>query len=289
MVRSSAGRRRVALSALAASLAVVASGCVAASSPPPPPKPTVIVYGDSLIDQSKSYIQTTISRQRSSWQQVYRQYPGTALCDWLDNMQADSNLNAKVVVIEFSGNDLTPCMAGAPSGSPAWVNRYTADATTAANIWKARGVKVLFVGAPRGVCMTPPHPLDTIYQSVATAKQQSFTDAAELSLVVQLQPAPPGTGSLVAPPKAPQYAPGTAPEAALTASSTWPCPAPIAPTWTFAFDMPCRAREATSADCVNGLIQVRDGTAVAPGGHFTPSGASRFGEAIGTQAVALMT
>jgi hypothetical protein len=204
-------------------------------------------------------------------------------------MRADSNLNAKVVVIEFSGNDMTPCMSNAPAGSTAWIDRYTADATSAANIWKARGVKVLFVAPPRGVCLTPPHPLDAVYQSVAAAKQMTFTSAAQAALVVQLQPATPGTGSLIAAPRTPHYAPGTEPEPALTASSTWPCPAPDVPTSTFAFEMPCRAREATAPECVNELIQVRDGTAQAPGGHFTPSGASRFGEAIANQAVALMT
>jgi len=281
------GSRKVAFASLLGVVGFLAAGCVSAA--PPPPAPTVIVYGDSLITQSKADVEAAITRQRGSWRQVYRHYPGTALCDWLDAMRADSNLNAKVVVIEFSGNDLTPCMSNAPAGTTAWINRYTADATSAANIWKARGVKVLFVGGPRGVCLTPPHPLDAVYQSVAAAKQMTFTSAAESALVVQLQPATPGTGSLIAAPSAPHYAPGATPEPTLTASSTWPCPAPDVPTWTFAFEMPCRAREATAPDCRNGVIQVRDGTAQAPGGHFTPSGASRFGEAIANQAVALMT
>src|SRR5262245_7010464 len=40
-----------------------------------------------------------------------RTFGGTAICDWFDEMRADvDQIRPAVVVIEFSGNALTPCM-----------------------------------------------------------------------------------------------------------------------------------------------------------------------------------
>jgi hypothetical protein len=118
----------------------------------------------------------------------------------------------------------------------------------------------------------------------------AFSNAAELALTVMLQPAPTGATSpaVVESASAPVYSAATEPEAALTAATTWPCAAPATSTLTFAFEMPCRSSELSNAACVGGLIAVRDGTAAAPGGHFSASGASRFGQAIAAQTVPLM-
>ena len=265
-------------------LALAAAGCI----PAPPPPPSIIVYGDSLTSQSSSYIGYFLAQQRPGWNRYFRSYGGTAICDYLDEMNADGNLNAKVVVIQFSGNDMSPCMAGSPAESAAWFARYRTDASYAANLWKARGARVLFVGNPRGVCAQPPHPLDDVYRQVAAQYGMRFTDAPALALTVELQPA---EGAPTAPPIDPLTA--AASEPALVAASQWPCAAPAVPTRVFAFAMPCLSFEDAAHGCVGGSIAVRDGTAGAPGAHFDrhgsySAGGFRFGVNIATEAARLM-
>jgi hypothetical protein len=62
------------------------------------------MYGDSLLESAAPYVRST--------DQV-RAFGGTALCDWVDNMAAASVLEQpSVMVVEFVGNNLTPCMNG---------------------------------------------------------------------------------------------------------------------------------------------------------------------------------
>lgn len=64
----------------------------------------VLVYGDSLIEQASPYLRST--------DQV-RAFGGTALCDWVDKMARAATVEQpSVMVVEFVGNDLTPCMQG---------------------------------------------------------------------------------------------------------------------------------------------------------------------------------
>jgi hypothetical protein len=291
-------RRMVTLGVVGAVI-VMAAGCIA---PPPPPPPTVIVYGDSLTFQSASYVNAVVAQQRPGWRVIDRDLGGSALCDWLPAMAADSGLNARVVVIQFSGNALTPCMAGLSVDTPPWVAKYQADAETAAALWTARGVKLLFVGNPRGVCSSMPHPLDVGYQTVAGKYGATFSDAPEQSLTVDSgtlgsgQPVsslgPPGTQSAVTV------------EPQVRAASAWPCSPPLNPGRVFAFEMPCLPSDTANGVCGQDLpnfARVRDGTPSAPGGHFcTPvpgpdpcpgysSGVFRFGGAIAIAAIALMT
>lgn len=249
--------------------------------PPPPPPPTVIVYGDSLTNGSQGFIQAGIAQRRPGWRVVVRSYGGTAICDWFGHMQQDSNLNARLVVIQFSGNLLTPCVAGIASGSSAHVAKYTADAHSAASIWTQRGVKVLFVGNPGPFLEPPPlaptpHLLDAAYELVATARAASgvsFSNLPEMALAV------PDLSNPVQ--------------------------------FVFPLRMPCLSSELTQPGCVLDFtdntykIQVRDGLPPDAGsptlrGHFCPvahaspcpvyaSGAFRFGDAIAAAAAPLMT
>jgi len=282
----SRGRHAVGLTLVFAFVAVTAVACV----PAPPPPPSIVFYGDSITSETQSYVEFLLAKQRPGWRRYFRTYGGTAICDYLDEMRADGNLNAKVVVIQFSGNALSPCMAGIAPETLNWYLKYRSDATTAASIWKARGTRVLFVGNLRGVCATPPHQLDATYRSVATQYGMRFTDAPSLALTVVLEPAAAGSAA-AAPPAV--YAAGTKPEPTLVAASSWPCSAPTAPTRVFAFQMPCLSFEDAAHGCVGGMITVRDGTASSPGGHFDrhgtySSGAWRFGGAIANAAAALM-
>jgi hypothetical protein len=178
---------------------------VAAACKPAPPPATVILYGDSLSQQSTSHVSSILRSVRPGWRPLFRNYGGTALCDWLDEMRNDGDESARVVVIQFSGNSLTPCMTRNGSsgtctlttqqhciqpGSQQWKDKYRADALAAVRIWKPRGARVLFVGSPRGVCFPTPHPLDGEYQQVVAAEGSNyplfFSAAPEHALTVTL-------------------------------------------------------------------------------------------------------
>jgi hypothetical protein len=110
------------------------------------------------------------------WRIVIRQYPGTALCDFLPSMEgADASLNARVVVIAFVGNMLTTCT----QGRGGQVAVYTADAATTAELWAARGVQVLWAAPPGDVGSTGDHPLTAVYQAAAAAHGEAFVNAGE--------------------------------------------------------------------------------------------------------------
>jgi hypothetical protein len=186
-------------------LGVFCLGVAAACRPAPPPA-TVIFYGDSLSQQSTSHIDSTVRSLRPGWRPVFRNHGGTAICDWLDDMRNDGDENARVVVIQFSGNSLTSCMtrpgasgmcslgnyaACIPHGSQMWKDKYRADAAAAVSIWKPRGARILFVANPGGVCQAPPHALDATYQQVVAAHSAGyplfFTTAPQQALTVTLE------------------------------------------------------------------------------------------------------
>jgi hypothetical protein len=64
----------------------------------------VLMYGDSLLVQATPYLRST---------DEVRAYGGTALCDWVDKIaHASAVEQPSMLVVEFVGNDLTPCMQG---------------------------------------------------------------------------------------------------------------------------------------------------------------------------------
>ena len=150
--------------------AVVLGAACRAPAPPPPP-PSVIVYGDSLTTQSYNNIAAGLARP--GWDVIIRQYPGTAICDWLPQMTSDGNLNAKLVIMEFTGNMFTSCTQNRGGFNTV----YSLDSRTVANLWASRGVKVLWVSPPGAQGTTGPAPLRAIDQGVANQYGQSFVDA----------------------------------------------------------------------------------------------------------------
>jgi hypothetical protein len=175
--------RRAALSArslmvLVASFAVLGVACRPA--PPPPPAPTVIVYGDSFLTQAQAYVAAHAAP--AGWRVLLRQYPGSALCDWLPgstsgpgpNMGQDLETvpDIRAVVVVFTGNMLSQCVQG--RGDQVAV--YTADSDIAAAFWKAYGVSVAWVSPPGQPGTVGPHPLAAVYQAVAAAHGQIYAD-----------------------------------------------------------------------------------------------------------------
>ena len=84
-----------------------------AGSGPEITRPVVVLYGDSLAWESREHFAAAFAG-RTDVQVHTRTLGGTAICDWLDVMRADAvELAPGAVVIEFSGNALTPCMQDA--------------------------------------------------------------------------------------------------------------------------------------------------------------------------------
>jgi hypothetical protein len=115
-------------------------------------KPLVILYGDSLAWEAEAPFVAAFARQPGV-HVLTRTFGGTAICDYLDEMRRDATTLAPgAVVLEFSGNALTPCMAQAArdgvGGAEYWA-RYRADAQAAIEIFAASGTRVLFAGAPK--------------------------------------------------------------------------------------------------------------------------------------------
>ena len=76
-------------------------------------RPLVILYGDSLAWEAEDSFVGAFAGQPGV-EVLTRTHGGTAICDWLDEMQDDAaRLAPGAVVLEFSGNNLTPCMQDA--------------------------------------------------------------------------------------------------------------------------------------------------------------------------------
>jgi hypothetical protein len=124
----------------------------------PTPGPTapvttgaVILYGDSLAWEAQAPFRAALSAAGAT-RVITRTYGGTAICDWLPQMRIDeSELRPEAVVIEFSGDEFTPCMHG-PSGQPltgaAYYEKYLDDAQSALSIFTAGDTVVYLAGAP---------------------------------------------------------------------------------------------------------------------------------------------
>ena len=164
----------------------------ASVAPPPAPRaaitrPVVVLYGDSLAWEARDQFTADLA-SHPEVRVVTRTFPGTAICDFLDDMRNDvATLRPGAVVVEFSGNAFTPCMkdaTGAALTGDAYLARYEADAETVMAIFEPIGARVFFAGAPIGRLPSQPggfnggH-LDPIYGGLARshAGTAQFVDA----------------------------------------------------------------------------------------------------------------
>jgi hypothetical protein len=144
-----------------------------------PPKPLsdrrVILYGDSLGWESQAFFAAALARAGLT-EVTTRTFGGTAICDWTAQMRLDAaTLRPDAVVVEFSGNALTPCMRGAGgtalSGSE-YFRKYATDAAAVLQIFTPGRTLVFFVGTPIGLSAERVHNptnaiLHSLYASVA--------------------------------------------------------------------------------------------------------------------------
>ena len=111
----------------------------------------VVLYGDSLAWEARDFFTGALAGAFIT-QVTTRTFGGTAICDWLGQMRADAaSLRPDAVVVEFSGNALTPCMR-APNGSAltgaTYFQKYASDSAAVLDIFSPRHALVFFVGAP---------------------------------------------------------------------------------------------------------------------------------------------
>jgi hypothetical protein len=112
----------------------------------------VVLYGDSLAAQSQQFFVAKLARAGMT-RVTTRTYGGTAICDWFGQMRADAKaIHPDAVVVEFSGNALTPCMQaldGHPLSGPAYFEKYALDAAAVLDIFTSPGHSIVFfAGAP---------------------------------------------------------------------------------------------------------------------------------------------
>jgi hypothetical protein len=112
----------------------------------------VDIYGDSLTGQMRSPLQFQLGLDRIN--SNVQDFPGTALCDWIPIIQKNVNSGKpSTVVIEFSGNMFTRCMAVAHSEATL-VAKYRSDFSYIATWLHAKGVPLMVVGSPPGIHLT---------------------------------------------------------------------------------------------------------------------------------------
>lgn len=147
--RPAAFRRAVAAGLALLGVAVLA-GAIAQREPPPPPEGLVILYGDSLSMEASIGFVPELNRIADVELHV-RPVPGISPCDALEQMRADVALEPDVVVIQFVGNNASPCVLG-PDGEKlrgtALVERFEADVRTATELFATNGTRVVLVGGP---------------------------------------------------------------------------------------------------------------------------------------------
>lgn len=110
--------------------------------------PTVLVYGDSIAEESQSALTAALG---PGWNAVYRVYGGTAPCDWTTWAARDIRaFRPAIVITSFVGNNITPCMQhdGADLTGPAYAEQYRLHLTLLAEAALAGGARVIITTSP---------------------------------------------------------------------------------------------------------------------------------------------
>jgi hypothetical protein len=109
----------------------------------------IALFGDSLVTQSApAFTQVVTSHGRATLRVI--DFPGTAICDWWRQLEAVAAWRPRAVVMEFSGDNLTPCTrdprTGRPRSGAPLIDAYRSDAERAMHILE--DTTVYWVGAP---------------------------------------------------------------------------------------------------------------------------------------------
>lgn len=145
-----APRRRLPALVGIVAVAVAAMTIAVVREPPADPEGRVILYGDSLSFEAHGAFAEELAATTGS-ELISRILPGTSPCDHRAAMEADRAARPDVVVIQFVGNNASPCTLG-PTGErlvgQALADRIEADVRTEVEMWAAAGARVVLVGGP---------------------------------------------------------------------------------------------------------------------------------------------
>lgn len=138
----------------------------------------VVLVGDSLAVQARPYLAPLLG----SLTLTDKSFGGTAPCDALDK---DLQISAgSVVVISFTGNAISPCMADGAGGflqGAAVVAKYRADVVALIALAQAAHARTLLVGQPVRAVMDPANDLvaaiNATYVELARTSHVAFVDA----------------------------------------------------------------------------------------------------------------
>ena len=148
---------------------------------PPGPR-RVALYGDSL--GMEAGMDFTYLGRAAGASVLVRTYGGLAVCDLFGSMASDAAAwQPTDVVLEFSGDNFTPCMAGDPIGSPQYYAKYRADLQQAIDIFRPNGTRIFLSGIPYNAwteANTNIANLNQLFASVAMANSGvTYVDAGQ--------------------------------------------------------------------------------------------------------------
>lgn len=107
----------------------------------------VLVVGDSITQSSQELIAAEIEARHAEVHVLA--WGGTAPCDWIEPVADEvATFDPDIVLLEFAGNDLTPCIVDTPRGSAGFIDRYRADATAITRAAAAGGATVRWTSVP---------------------------------------------------------------------------------------------------------------------------------------------
>jgi hypothetical protein len=102
--------------------------------------PQVALFGDSLAWEAQPYYDE-LAHAAGDVPHTYDTYGGTAICDWLTRMaEVEAQYHPKAIELEFSGNNLTPCMEGYEVYTPQYYEKYRVDTMSAIQIFTVAGL-----------------------------------------------------------------------------------------------------------------------------------------------------
>jgi len=220
-----------------------------ACRPVAPPAPAVGFYGDSLGSQAQPYVAASLATSGTPVDLQPHTFGGQALCDYSSRILDDiATRRVAVAVLEFAGNNLTPCMrdgsgVSLPHGSAEFANRYREGMRAIFHAAAANGTKVVWA-------TTPPKSGSTIAEDLTTIAREEAAGLAGISV------APTG--------------------AALTEDGV-----------TFTPTLPCYPDEIGRGCGSDGRIVVRHDDGLHLADAYSPGG-RRFGEAIAAAALAAL-
>lgn len=110
----------------------------------------VVLFGDSLSVEAAPAFGAAMAAHSQAEVEV-RATPGVAPCDVLEAMRAELASSPAVVVLQFAGNNATPCVAGddgQPLRGAELAERYAADVAEAVELFAGNGVRVVIAGPP---------------------------------------------------------------------------------------------------------------------------------------------